>query len=184
MQPRRRIAKRIRIRTRIQLLPQGLCEIYYCSGGIDFSHMARACVGKEGSVWVFIIIYGRTQHVLFTGIWRRVYGKQLLSKRGNPLPPLHGLHFPIRCLRINRRICAIFRCIRSNIIFGGLIYQGGNTKYEGVSKISEKLMLEAVKNCLIRRPKVRITFGLASNNIYLLSNTASSTQTTFMCINV
>ena len=29
-------------------------------------------------------------------------------------------------------------------------------KYEGVSKMSEKSMLEAVKNCLIRRPKVRI----------------------------
>ena len=99
MQPRRRIAKRKRIRTRIQLLPQGLCEIYYCSGGTDFSHMARASVGKEGSVWGFIIIYGRTQHVLFTGIWRRVYGKRLLSKRGNPLLPLHGLHFPISCHR-------------------------------------------------------------------------------------
>ena len=46
-------------------------------------------------------------------------------------------------------------------------------KYEGVSKMSESSMLEAVKNCLIRRPKVRIAFGLASNNfIYLLSNTA------------
>ena len=45
-------------------------------------------------------------------------------------------------------------------------------KYEGVSKMSESSMLEAVKNCLIRRPKVRIAFGLASNNfIYLLSNT-------------
>ena len=29
-------------------------------------------------------------------------------------------------------------------------------KYEGVSKMSEKSMLEAVKNYLIRRPKVRI----------------------------
>ena len=37
----------------------------------------------------------------------------------------------------------------------------------------ESSMLEAVKNCLIRRPKVRIALGLASNNfIYLLSNTA------------
>ena len=45
-------------------------------------------------------------------------------------------------------------------------------KYEGVSKMSESSMLEAVKNCLIRRPKVHIAFGLASNNfIYLLSNT-------------
>ena len=40
--------------------------------------------------------------------------------------------------------------------------------------MSDKSMLEAVKNCLIRRPKVRMAFGLASNNfIYLLSNTAS-----------
>ena len=46
-------------------------------------------------------------------------------------------------------------------------------KYEGISKISEKSKLEAIKNCLIRRPKVRIALGLASNNfIYLLSNTA------------
>ena len=46
-------------------------------------------------------------------------------------------------------------------------------KYEGVSKMLEKSMLEAVKNCLIRRPKERIALGLASNNfIYLLSNNA------------
>ena len=46
-------------------------------------------------------------------------------------------------------------------------------KYEGVSKMSEKSMLEAVKNCLIRKPKVGIALGLASNNfIYVLSNTA------------
>ena len=37
-------------------------------------------------------------------------------------------------------------------------------KYEGVSKMSENSMLEAVKNCLIRRPKVGIALGLASNN--------------------
>ena len=37
-------------------------------------------------------------------------------------------------------------------------------KYVGVSKMSESSMLEAVKNCLIRRPKVRIAFGLASLN--------------------
>ena len=37
-------------------------------------------------------------------------------------------------------------------------------KYEGVSKMSESSMLEAVKNCLIRRPKVRIAFGLASDD--------------------
>ena len=49
-------------------------------------------------------------------------------------------------------------------------------KYEGVYKMSEKSMLEAVKNCLIRRPKVGIAFGLASNNfIYVLSNTALCT---------
>ena len=39
----------------------------------------------------------------------------------------------------------------------------------------EKSMLEGVKNCLMRNSKVRMTFGLASNNfIYLLSNIASS----------
>ena len=39
--------------------------------------------------------------------------------------------------------------------------------------MSESSMLEAVKNCLIRRPKVRNALGLASNNfMYLLSNTA------------
>ena len=39
--------------------------------------------------------------------------------------------------------------------------------------MSESLMLETVKNCLIRRPKVRIALGLTSNNfLYLLSNTA------------
>ena len=66
-----------------------------------------------------------------------------------------------------------FRCTNSSTIFGGLIHQGGEMKYDGVSKMSESSMLEAVKNCLIRRPKVRITFGLASNNfIYLLSNSA------------
>ena len=54
------------------------------------------------------------------------------------------------------------------------MHQGGNTKYEGVSKMSEKSMLEAVKNCFMQKPKVRMAFGLASNNfIYLLSNTAS-----------
>ena len=37
-------------------------------------------------------------------------------------------------------------------------------KYEGVSKMSETSMLEAVKNCLIRKPKVGIALGLASNN--------------------
>ena len=37
----------------------------------------------------------------------------------------------------------------------------------------EKSMLEAVRNYLIRRPKVRMAFGLASNIfIYLLSKTA------------
>ena len=71
-------------------------------------------------------------------------------------------------------ICSIFfRCTKSSTIFRGLIHQGGEMKYEGVSKMSESSMLEAVKNCLIRRPIVRIAFGLASNNfIYLLSNTA------------
>ena len=46
-------------------------------------------------------------------------------------------------------------------------------KYEGVSKMSEKSILEAVKNGLIRRPKVLIALGLTSDNlIYVLSNTA------------
>ena len=40
---------------------------------------------------------------------------------------------------------SFFRCFRSSPIVGGLIYQGGNTKYEVVSKMSEK-MLEAVNN--------------------------------------
>ena len=41
----------------------------------------------------------------------------------------------------------------------------------------KKPMLEAIKNCLMRRPKVRIAFGLASNNfIYFLSNTASCVE--------
>ena len=53
------------------------------------------------------------------------------------------------------------------------MHQGGEVKYEGVSKMSEKSMMEAVKNCLMRRPKVGIVLGLASNNfIYVLSNTA------------
>ena len=38
--------------------------------------------------------------------------------------------------------------------------------------MSETSMLEAVKNCLIRKPNVGIAHGLASNNlIYVLSNT-------------
>ena len=40
-------------------------------------------------------------------------------------------------------------------------HQGGKMKYEGVSKMSEKSMSEAVNNCLIRRPKVRIALALA-----------------------
>ena len=40
--------------------------------------------------------------------------------------------------------------------------------------MAEKSMLQAVKNCLIRRPKVLMAFGLASNNFNdLLSKTAS-----------
>ena len=37
------------------------------------------------------------------------------------------------------------RCTKSSTMFGGLIHQGGNTKYEGVSNMSEKSMLKAVK---------------------------------------
>ena len=77
------------------------------------------------------------------------------------------------CWYIDASVRSFFRCTKSSTIFRGLIHQGGEMKYEGVSKMSESSMLEAVKNCLIRRPKVRIAFGLASNNfIYLLSNTA------------
>ena len=43
------------------------------------------------------------------------------------------------------------------------IHQGFKTKYEGVLKMSEKSLLDAVKNCLMRRPKVRMAFGHASN---------------------
>ena len=76
------------------------------------------------------------------------------------------------CWYIDASVRSFFRCTNSSTIFGGLIHQGGEMKYEGVSKMAESSMLEAVKNCLIRRPKVRIAFGLASNNfIYLLSNT-------------
>ena len=72
---------------------------------------------------------------------------------------------------------SFFSCTKSSTIFCGSIHQGRNTKYEGVSKMSEKSMLEAVKNCLMRRPNVRMAFGRASNNfIYLLSNTASSVE--------
>ena len=38
----------------------------------------------------------------------------------------------------------VFRCTKSSTIFGGLIRQSGDTKYEGVSKMSEKSMLAAV----------------------------------------
>ena len=44
-----------------------------------------------------------------------------------------------------------FRSTISSTIEGGLIRQGGKTKYDGVSKLSEK-------------SKVRIAFGLASTN--------------------
>ena len=72
--------------------------------------------------------------------------------------------------------------------------------------MSEKSILEEVKNYLMQMPKVWMAFGLASNNlIYLLSNTTShvgcfgsdnfgsilqiklgisGTQTWFVCINV
>ena len=77
------------------------------------------------------------------------------------------------CWYIDASVRSFFRCTKSSTIFGGLIHQGGKMKYEGVSKMSEKSMLEAVKNCLIRRPKVGIGLGLASNNfIYVLCNTA------------
>ena len=77
------------------------------------------------------------------------------------------------CWYIDASVRSFFRCTKSSTIFGGLLHQGGERKYEGVSKMSDSSMLEAVKDCLIRRPKVRIAFGLASNNfIYLLSNTA------------
>ena len=77
------------------------------------------------------------------------------------------------CWCIDASVRSFFRCTKSSTIFGGLIHQDGKMKCEGVSKMSEKSMLEAIENYLIRRPKVRITLGLASNNfIYVLSNTA------------
>ena len=86
------------------------------------------------------------------------------------------------CLKFPRNVAGIlmhlfnkivFRCTKSSTIFSGLIHQGGKIKYEGVSKLSENARMEAVKNCLIRRPKVCIALGLAPNNfIYLLSNTS------------
>ena len=66
------------------------------------------------------------------------------------------------------------RCIGSSTIFHCLIHQGGNIKHESISKMSEKSMLEAIKNCLMLRAKVQIAIGLAPKNfIYLLSKTAS-----------
>ena len=68
--------------------------------------------------------------------------------------------------------------------------------------MSENSMLDAVKNCLMRRPKAWMAFSLASSTFkYLLSNTGlwagyfgndipqkqlctSGTQTRFMCISV
>ena len=77
------------------------------------------------------------------------------------------------CWYIDASVRSFFRCTKSSTIFGGLTHQGGKIKYEGVSKMPGNPMLGAVKNCLIRRPKVRIALGLASNNfIYVLSNTA------------
>ena len=43
----------------------------------------------------------------------------------------------------NTVVRGIFRCIRSNTIFSGLLRQGGTTKYEGVSKMFEKSMLKS-----------------------------------------
>ena len=56
------------------------------------------------------------------------------------------------CWYIDASVRSFFRCTNSSTIFGGLIHQGGEMKYEGVSKMSESSMLEAVKNCLIQRP--------------------------------
>ena len=76
---------------------------------------------------------------------------------------------------INSCICPIHDLYtKSNTILGGLIHQGGKTKYDGVFELPEKSMLEAVKNCLIWRSKVGMAFSLASDNlVYLLSNTTS-----------
>ena len=62
--------------------------------------------------------------------------------------------------RISMKSCwhlfdLFFRCTKSNTIFGGLIDQGGKMKYEGVSKMSEKSMLEAVKTLLDTKAKSR-----------------------------
>ena len=39
-----------------------------------------------------------------------------------------------------------------------------SAEYEGVYEMSEKAMLGAVKNCLMRSPKVLMAFDLASNS--------------------
>ena len=47
---------------------------------------------KEGNV----LFNRRTQHILFTVIWRHTYGEEPFRyQEKNPLPPLHGLLFPI-----------------------------------------------------------------------------------------
>ena len=71
------------------------------------------------------------------------------------------------CWYIDASVRSFFRCTRSSTISGGLMNQGGNTKYEGVSKMSENSMLEADKNYLMRRPKVWMKASL--QNIWNLN---------------
>ena len=70
-------------------------------------------------------------------------------------------------------LCDLFSDAPDPAQFSAVRHKGGKTKY-GVSKMSEKTMLEAAKNRLMRKPNVRMAFGVESNNfIYLSSNTAS-----------
>ena len=92
----------------------------------------------------------------------------MMGHRIDPLTDLAHTHTHTHTHTELHLAPSFFRCTRSSTIFGGPIHQGGNTKYEGVSKMSEISMQEAVKNCIMLRPKVRMTFGLASNILLYL----------------
>ena len=55
------------------------------------------------------------------------------------------LHICLVSILVRIVLLVLLRCTRSSTFFGGLIHQGGNTKYKGVSKMYKKSMLEAVK---------------------------------------
>ena len=66
----------------------------------------------------------------------------------------HGtcVEFPCRVVNILMNLYSRFsNALKSNSIFGGLMHQGGRTKYEGVSKMTDKSMLEEDKNYFIRK---------------------------------